>query len=66
MHLTSYEKIKGMPILSSPPEGPVIEKMEVLMWDIIKRIEKWVEWIQVSKNITAPSSLAIGVSTGGG
>lgn len=44
MYPLSYRLIKGTPIMSTPPTGPIINTMEVLMHGVIKRIEKWVEW----------------------
>ena len=39
MHPTSYDKIKGTLILSSPPIGPIIDTMDALMTRKIKRID---------------------------
>ena len=64
MHPTSYEKIKGTPILSTPSTDLVIDTMEVLMRGIIKRIDKWVEWTRARKNRTGTATSTDGVSTG--
>ena len=40
---TYLKKIKDTPIVSTPPKGPMIDKLKILMEGIIKRIGKWVE-----------------------
>lgn len=53
---STYEKeIKDTPIVFNPLEGPTIDKMEILMDNIIKRIDKWVEWMTERRKRTRAS-----------
>lgn len=56
MRSSTYEKIKDTPIVSTLPDGPIIDIMEVLMNGIIKRKEKWVEWTGARRNRTRATS----------
>ena len=42
-------------------DGPFIDIMEILMRGIIKRKNKWVEWIRVRRNKTRVASSTNGV-----
>lgn len=44
MNPSSYEQVKVTPITSSPPTGPLIDSLEILMRGIITRTDKWLEW----------------------
>lgn len=61
MHPTYYEKIKGIPILSTTLVYLVIDTMDIRMQGIIKRNKKWVEWTQERKKRTGRSSSMGGV-----
>ena len=56
MYPSTYEQVKKTPIVSTLPEGPVVNTMEVLMHGIIKRIDKWVEWTRARNKRTGSAS----------
>ena len=59
-----FEQIKGTPIVSTLPEGPIIDTMEFLMHGIIKRTNKWVEWTRARKKSTGSIGSTGGVALG--
>jgi hypothetical protein len=64
MHPSAYDQIKVLPISSSPPIGPVIDSLELLMRSIIKRTDKWMEWTRARRKRTIDTGSSRGATSG--
>ena len=65
MRFSTYEReIKDTPIVSIPPKGPTVDKMQILMDDIIKWNDKWVESTRATRKRMGATGSFVGMSSG--
>lgn len=65
MRSSTYEKeIKDTLIVSTPLESPTYDKMKILMDEIFKRTNKWVEWIRARRKRIGATGSSKNISRG--